>query len=396
MSVEKERIFDQVNELLNIPNQMWLLGAGVSKESGIPLMHPLTDRIETLLEGEEFQLFQRIRAILSEESNIEDVLSHLGDLLALCNRSRNESFEYNGNEYSQEELQSLYDSIQKMIRDVIRFGYKPDEGGGESIGTISNSIVEIDSHLAFVRSLFKDRRAGFNRRPSIKFYTTNYDTLLEDALALSKLHYTDGFSGGAMGFWSPERYESERSNNLDAELYKLHGSIDWFVNEEDIVVRRREGVNYPDEEQGRLLIYPQSTKYIATQRDPFATLFSKFRDSLISYETSLLSICGFSFNDDHINEEINQVMSVQGNTLTILAFCWQDVEKLNNEDKGLPKQIYNWLSDSSRNWKNRLVVATNHGLYQGDLINKLPFEEGVSYDWWRFDGLTDLLKNGPK
>ena len=41
-------------------------------------------------------------------------------------------------------------------------------------------------------------------RSSIAFFTTNYDTLLEDALILEKQKICDGFIGTAMGFWNPE------------------------------------------------------------------------------------------------------------------------------------------------------------------------------------------------
>jgi hypothetical protein len=51
----------QIDELLNLPQQMWLLGAGISKDAGIPLMYPLTDRVEAILKGDDKLVFEAIR-----------------------------------------------------------------------------------------------------------------------------------------------------------------------------------------------------------------------------------------------------------------------------------------------------------------------------------------------
>lgn len=397
MENSKERLLDQIDDLLNIPDQLWLLGAGISKEAGIPLMNPLTDQIERLLVDDLSKMYEDIREALSEDANVEDILSHLGDLIALAQRSRDKTSTLGETEYSEDQLKELHSEIQSNIRDILRFGYKPafddqDEISGDS----DNPIVDVKNHLNFVRALFNERRAGFNRRPPVKFFTTNYDTLLEDALALNKLNYIDGFSGGAMAYWNPAIYEQTFPLQLDAELYKLHGSIDWFVNEEEIVVRRREGVKYPDEERSRLLIYPQATKYMLSRKDPFAGLFTNFRKWLHSEKSSILVICGYSFRDEHINEEIHQMMSISGNSLTILAFVKQNENSSDRESKGLPDQLYKWLSSDQVKWKERLVVASDYGLFLGNMDKKLIPSEDQSYDWWTFKGLTKLLKNGPK
>jgi hypothetical protein len=102
-------------------------------------------------------------------------------------------------------------------------------------------------------------------------------------------------------------------------VFKLHGSIDWFMSSEDAVVRLREGAGYPPDAPGRLLIYPQATKYEATQRDPFARLFAAFRAALASDRQALLAVCGYSFGDEHVNEEIERALRRRGNQLTLVA-----------------------------------------------------------------------------
>src|SRR5699024_10284511 len=180
-----------------------LLGAGISIEAGIPLMSTLTERIGDLLEDNSEHLYLELLENLSENANVEDALSHLGDLIAIAERSRKGQVNFNGNQYQIKHLKNFHSEIQAKIRDVVRHGFKKNEEKEDEEGTSVNPIVEVVNHLNFVKALFNERRAGFNRRPPIKFFTTNYDTLLEDAFALNKVTYVDGFSGGAMAHWNP-------------------------------------------------------------------------------------------------------------------------------------------------------------------------------------------------
>ena len=150
-------------------------------------------------------------------------------------------------------------------------GIQPAQPGGapEEIGRHENRIVVIDNHSAFVSAFFNRSQAGIaERRSAVRLFTTNYDTLLEDALALGGFSYWDGFSGGAVAYRS-HRYGDDEPNLRDrAHVIKLHGSIDWHLGEDDRVWRVRDGGLYP-KKVSRVLIYPQSTKYLATRRGPF-------------------------------------------------------------------------------------------------------------------------------
>ena len=73
-----------VDELLSQPQQLWLLGAGVSRDAGIPLMRPLTDRVEACLKGQNRTDFEAIRTDLPEDSHVEHIMSQIGDLIAIA------------------------------------------------------------------------------------------------------------------------------------------------------------------------------------------------------------------------------------------------------------------------------------------------------------------------
>jgi hypothetical protein len=402
MPVPPEQIRKQIDDLLNLPQQSWLLGAGVSRAACVPLMLPLTDRVSQMLDGNQKADFQAIRETLADNSHVEHVLSHVGDLIALASRTKNSTAYVGAAERGLADLNALHARIQECIRDTIRWGYEPAYGvSKERIGSKAKPIVTIDAHSAFIRALFHVRRANLERRPPVALFTTNYDTLVEDALALERVRASDGFVGGAMAFWEPSFRRAAFSkpfvvdDEYQARVYKLHGSVDWYMSAEDVVVRRREGAGYPPDDPARLLIYPQATKYRATQKDPFASVFAAYRAALNDENSGLLVVCGYSFSDEHVNEEIAAALRRRGSQLTVLAFVRQPDEKKLPDGEGLPAELAKWLQTPD-SWKDRLVVAGSRGVYHGSLEDQLPAPEDQPHKWWSFDGLTKLLREGPE
>lgn len=404
MVLDQNQYRKQIDDLLNLPQQSWLLGAGVSKESGIPLMVPLTDRVEQLLQGDKKKDFKQLRSELTDNSHVEHVLSHVGDLIAVASRTKTGKVPIGKIARDLKDLKATHAEIQKCIRDTIRWGYVPAFGGDdEVIGTSGKPIVTVDRHGEFIDALFRVRRANLERRPPVALFTINYDTLVEDALALSRIRAADGFSGGAMAFWDPvhpsdaldQPFTSNGTVDAQAKVYKLHGSIDWFRDEHDIVVRRREGAGYPSDDPARLLIYPQATKYQITQKDPFARLFVAFRSALNSESEGLLAIVGYSFGDEHVNEEIGRALRRRGSKITVLAFCKQPDDSVLPPDEGLPETLANWLKTGD-GWRERVIVAGSRGLYHGSLENRYPASEKNPHPWWSFAGVTQALKYGPE
>jgi len=396
----------QIEELLKSPDQSWLLGAGISCDAGIPLMFPLTERVHTLLKddgGSPYpELFEKIHGELPDGSHVEHVLSHLGDYIALAERSREKKVVISGDHVELNQLTFLHTRIRDHIRNTIRWGYRAANDGNQAIvGSQKDPIVSVTQHCDFVRALFRHRRANLERRPPIRFFTTNYDTLLEDALALERIPYHDGFCGGAMAFWEPagQAFGANVDANvphIQARVHKLHGSIDWYANEKDVVVRRRDGARYPPEDADRVLIYPQATKYQLTQLDPFAALFAQFRAALNSQGQSLLAICGYSFGDDHINQEIERALRQRNNRLTLLVFAYQPDGKLPAKNHNLPQCLVKWLSDDGLEpaQRQRIVVAGRRGVYHGSLENRCPAHASHPHEWWSFSGVTKVLKHG--
>jgi hypothetical protein len=384
-----ETITEELKKQLDSSRQNWLFGAGISFKSNIPLMYTLTKRVMKIIEDSKHSKDNEIYKLLTDEldvkSHIEHYLSHIGDLIALADRSKSKTATVQKVSFTKDELLNLHKSIISAIGDTVRYGYSLD-GTVEKIGDSNNPIVEIEHHIKFVQAIYSNR-ANLTSRSKLTFFSTNYDTLLEDALGLEKFTVVDGFSGGAIAYWNPQ-YEFQDLNSLPNKclLYKLHGSIDWQRDEKKGLIRTRYGTKYLANKSD-IMIYPQATKYVETQKDPFSYLFNGFRNALNSNDDNVLITCGYSFGDDHINAEIEAALSSRNNRTTLIAFA----EENPDGDIVIDKTLDAWLTD--KQFGNRVYVAGKKGVYYNSIT---PIQPLVVKDlfWWTFSGLTNFISTG--
>jgi len=390
MNNDEVDIAEQFEKHLNSPKQTWLLGAGASFESNIPLMYPLTARVfeiattETFLgDAEAIAIIEFVKSDIAETAHIEIFLTHLSDLISMAERSRTQTVAIGARTATKAKLTSVHLALLDVIADIIRWGYKPANGDeGAIVGESGKSITKIKAHKEFIKAIFLQNRAGLEKhRSGVEFFTTNYDTLIEDALALNQIPYCDGFTGGAVGFWKEGLDTSQK-----AVVTKLHGSIDWFRSSSPPrpLLRVRYGDTYHSDEQGAVMIYPQASKYVNAQENPFAQLFDRFRNRLSGGTDQVLLICGYSFGDDHINADIEQAMSTTRSQLTIVAFSGEI-------DGQLPPVLNGWRN--GRSFSDRIYIASPKGLSRG--ASDPCFGKGEdSRNWWTFTGMTKLFSEG--
>ena len=156
--------------------------------------------------------------------------------------------------------------------------------------------------------------------PRVQLFTTNYDTLFEQAAQKGGYAVIDGFS-----FTSPRTFsgryfdydivQRERTRLKDEEsfvskvfhLYKMHGSLTWEKTEQGMVQQ----VNSTE---SPLIVYPASDKYESSYEQPYFEMMSRFQQAL-RRENTLLIVIGFGFRDKHIQnvilEAVNQNPSFQ-------------------------------------------------------------------------------------
>lgn len=382
-----DEALEELTKLLEVGTQIWLLGAGASYDAKIPLMLQLTSRVCSQIAAPHDAPLTSIRDELPGTAHIEHVLSHLGDLIAIASRSNSGQATVGANAYSVGQLKGLHAEIIRRIAETIRYGYRAAAGeAAEEVGTLQQPIVNVAHHSAFIDALFAGR-ANLESRSRVVFTTTNYDTLIEDALSLARRRVVDGFSTGGIGFWTGHGDdEIEGLAPRCHQVVKLHGSVDWLRATDGTLVRARYGTSYLSRLEDTL-IYPQATKYVETQRDPFAELFGAFRRLLTSRESHVLCIVGYSFGDEHINLEIEEALKRDGNKTNVIAF----VREVGASGATvLPERLRVWMTKTP--FCNRVYAASDQALYAGGA--RFGSEGGVELKWWSFAGLTGFLRTG--
>ena len=359
---------EKFEELLVQSGRAFLIGAGCSKCAGLPLTAELTtiatksDKLDVtskeILAGIE-NLFDG-----ATNPNIEDYLSELVDLLAIAERRAERGASracvpVNGTSYSALQLRAAVEQIKQSISDAI------------------DRHVEINTHRKFVHALHQPVRVGKVATGSIVDYLVlNYDTVVEDALAIERVPFSDGIDGGVTGWWSPETFDRD---DLAARVLKLHGSVDWCEVPEDALPRRiAPKLRIPDMLDRRILIWPASTKYRETQLDPFAQLADRARRVMrpVHGTQRVLVICGYSFGDAHINTEIDRALRESTGNLTVIAFS--------NEDEPVG-QLKKW--NQTDEIREQVLIFAKRGFFHGYTADRATHD----LPWWKFENVVRLL-----
>lgn len=349
-----------------------LLGAGASFCAGLPLTNQLTERAlqSEKLSGDSKQILAAIQtsfAGASPASHIEDYLSELVDWLAITARRANRNVAVSkvaigGTEYSNDQLLKAINEIKISIFDVI------------------NVVVDSAVHERFVQALHRPMRPGKDSQSgTIDYLVMNYDTLIEDSLALSQLRYADGLEGGVSGWWNPSTFEQ---NNLDARVFKLHGSINWAVDSTSSTpLRIAPHLKRSKDQAAKIMIWPASTKYRETQLDPYANLMHRARAVLNPQGGSqrVLLIAGYSFGDAHINLEIERGLRASNGNLTVIVFTSEE------EPSGV---LQAWHEDNSIN--EQVLIFADKGFFHGE--QKAISDSSI--EWWKFENLAKILEGG--
>lgn len=165
----------------------------------------------------------------------------------------------------------------------------------------SFSLQDKSIHLEFIKKLTSRK----TKQSRLKIFTTNYDRAFEEAGAEGGYVIIDGFS-----FTQPRKFsgkyfdydivirENSRTSSTENfannvfHLYKLHGSVNWEKQRNDII--------QVDKPSKAMMIYPNSNKYESSYEQPYFEMMSRFQSELRKGGTTTLIVVGFSFADKHI------------------------------------------------------------------------------------------------
>jgi hypothetical protein len=172
--------------------------------------------------------------------------------------------------------------------------------------------LDLDEDQAPHKDFLNKITARKNNDARVQLFTTNYDTLFEQAANKAGFVIIDGFSfthpREFAGKWFDLDIVNREKTRLKQEesfvtkvfhLYKLHGSLNWtkeISNGKDKIIQK-------DKAEDPLIIYPASEKYESSYEQPYFEMMSRFQQSLRREET-LLVVIGFGFQDKHIKNVI--------------------------------------------------------------------------------------------
>lgn len=346
----QQRLQALLSQWLRMENLVTLLGAGCSCSQGGKVLGPLEKAVLEYLSalhkktdkgGEQdetedspgtkaFKIVQQreIADLIEEGPSFEQWLSILANTAYLL--------DFKGgpvgtiawkdvDQVSGKDMRTLLDDCRRVIMGLCALRLPP-------------VTPEPTGHHALVGKLIaRDPSLG-----RVNLFTTNYDTLIEQALDDLGIQYFDGFSGRVRPRFDPSVYSIDmyypgevtegRVRRFDkfAFLYKLHGSISWRFDEssselvqiqpdldrlekwrgseEDAHVRHHRLTSIDEEIGMPISILPTSNKFVQTLELPYAHLFRAFGARLAQPQTFLLVI-GYGFRDPHINRIIDDAMT---------------------------------------------------------------------------------------
>jgi len=206
-------------------------------------------------------------------------------------------------------------------------------------------------HAFFAKLVARDAALG---RTNI--FTTNYDTLVEQALGDLGIHCFDGFTGTTSRHFDPTSYGLDlyfpgdvregRVRRFDkvVHYYKTHGSVAWRRTADgnivqaadpraslwepfqsaDVTERRGYLDQHISEAAGPIGILPTENKFVQTLGMPYAHLFRSLYMKLHEPQTFFLVI-GYSFGDTHINRLIDQALTNPSLVLLVVDPVGSDV-----------------------------------------------------------------------
>jgi len=154
---------------------------------------------------------------------------------------------------------------------------------------------------------------------TIDVITPNYDRLAEYAADAGEFSHFTGFSYGHLQ--TRARDPKTRVHIVEGPVrtvcvWKVHGSLDWFRNDEGQIVGAR-GCHQIPKGYAAVMVTPGIDKYRLTHAEPFRTIFAS-SDAAIEKARAYLCV-GYGFNDLHLQEKLVERCNVDAVPIVILT-----------------------------------------------------------------------------
>lgn len=296
-------------------NTVFLLGAGASCEAKCLMSKNMLDQLHKAIidipqdhiiykdyKDAFIELYQFIRPSLSFQSDLRNILSggdgfyspNIEDYILIIRKIINKDYvipEPLVGSWSERlmRLEIKYDNVFSKYLDFIY----------EKVIEWITPNDEYQSAETLLTPFADLLRATNDENYHINVFTLNYDLIFEKVFnKSSEAVVNTGFTSDSL--WDSKWFDHDNSK---INLYKIHGSLDWFVSEDDTHILDNHSVAFnplnPSERKPNIIL---GFEYKLFSVDPFFTLLQQFIQKL--RESALLVVIGYSFFDNYLNNII--------------------------------------------------------------------------------------------
>ncbi|RPZ58247.1 SIR2 family protein [Pseudomonas aeruginosa] len=205
----------------------------------------------------------------------------------------------------------------------------------------------------------------------LNIVTTNYDRLAEYACDQGRIHHYTGFTHGFFRQLAPP---TEITSARRANIWKVHGSLDWFQSPLEDTVALSNNQEIPDNYQPQI-VTPGTQKYQKTHLEPFRSIINN-ADQAINEAGSYLCI-GYGFNDEHIQPKLMVKCVRQKTPITIITYTLSESAK----NLILDGKAQNYLAIERGETDGQSIVYSS--------LDKSPLT--VEKNIWSLEGYLSLI-----
>jgi len=199
-----------------------------------------------------------------------------------------------------------FEKLRKIIEDeMIKLA---------SVHKKKDSFIDNLLHCDFAQWI-----AQASRKTPVEIFTTNYDYLLELGLEHHNVPYFDGFVGSYEPFFNTSSVEDLKFLPQYTKLWKLHGSLGWYLDKESNKIIRR----YQDD--STIIVFPSLLKYDNSKKQPYVSFMDRL-SQFIKEDDGVLFVSGYSFSDQHINDILINALN-RTRTSHVIALYFDDLNK---------------------------------------------------------------------
>ena len=272
---------------------LFLLGAGASVDAGIPISNQMVNKIEELIiNHNDWKPYKDLYYYLKSSINYSDGI--LGKfevpfnverlLIVISEIEKRESnimypfigtwnirlLDLGGNNF--ENIKKFHKLIRKQLNEWVGLRSYDDANYYQSFTSLSSDVANL-----------------------IKVFTLNYDMCFENIVGKDKTIEL-GFTKET-NEWHQSNFENTEGKHYN--LYKLHGSIDWYISEEKLYKSQK------IESEPELIF---GIQHKMTSVDPYFYYSSVLRNSCFN-EAKIIIVIGYSYADEYVNVILSQALN---------------------------------------------------------------------------------------